>query len=95
VNKNIFAGLASGVALGVVLGLILGRTPGGAWWRIEGWPSPDEWQAFGAIAALFVAVSAVLYAGHSGPPIEHGTAGLFEHKELRSDVSSRHHRAFS
>lgn len=34
-----------------------------AWWRIDGWPTPDEWQAFGSVATLVVAIAAALVAG--------------------------------
>lgn len=62
-NRKVLAGLAAGAPLGALVGLLLGRiTSGAAWWRIEGWPTAEEWQAFGAIAAVIVAVSAVLYA---------------------------------
>ncbi len=33
-----------------------------AWWRIEGWPTADEWQAFGSVATLLVAVVAAGFA---------------------------------
>ena len=33
-----------------------------AWWRIEGWPTADEWQAFGSVGTLAVAVVAAIFA---------------------------------
>ena len=33
-----------------------------AWWRIEGWPTADEWQAFGSVGTLVVAVVAAGFA---------------------------------
>lgn len=33
-----------------------------AWWRIEGWPTADEWQAFGSVGTLLVAVVAAGFA---------------------------------
>jgi hypothetical protein len=56
-------GIIGGVFIGVPLGLLIGGSSGvDAWWRIEGWPTAEEWQGFGAIATVIVAVSAVFYA---------------------------------
>jgi hypothetical protein len=33
-----------------------------AWWRVEGWPTPDEWQAFGSVGTLLVAAVAAGFA---------------------------------
>jgi hypothetical protein len=33
-----------------------------AWWRIDGWPTADEWQAFGSVGTLLVAVVAAGFA---------------------------------
>lgn len=32
------------------------------WWRIEGWPTADEWQALGSVGTLIVAVVAAIFA---------------------------------
>src|SRR3546814_15294332 len=33
-----------------------------AWWRIDGWPTPEEWQAFWALTTLVVAIAAACVA---------------------------------
>lgn len=36
--------------------------PAAAWWRIEGWPTAGEWQAFGSVGTLLVAAVAAGFA---------------------------------
>ena len=33
------------------------------WWRIEGWPTAAEWQAFWALVAALITLGAVVFAG--------------------------------
>lgn len=60
-NNKIMWLITGGLTL-LTVALVVSAVTKFPWWRMEGWPTAAEWQAFGAVGTMVVAIVAASYA---------------------------------